>query len=157
MSEITKALAAAAVLTFAPAAVAQPYGGADLARYDAARATTLGEQLVLCDLASYFATRPDLDAHRIYIRRDNYRYDPAFPQAITRGGIWHDEDLERAYLRHRRAGRVSGMENQHVRGQLGPEMERSFRVMGVREQRFFQDQDRFCRNLVRQSWADNRR
>ena len=152
MSKFLKTLAAAAALSAAAPAVAQPYGAPDLARYDARQAQSLGQQLVLCDLASYFRTRPDLDAHRVYVRRDVNRFEPTLPIAITRGGAWHDEDLERAFLRHRAAGRVSEREAFAVRREYGREMERTFWRTDLREQRFFQDQGQFCRDLVRASW-----
>ncbi len=144
--------AAAALIAAAPAAVAQPYGGPDLARYDARQARTVGEQLVLCDLASYFGTGPALDAHRVYVKRDTNWFEPSFPLAITRGPQWHDHDLERAFLRHRQAGRVTTQEVDALKSRYGPEMERMFRTTRPGEQRFFQRQARFCRDLVRASW-----
>ncbi len=144
--------AAAAVLTLAPAATAQPQGGPDLARYDAASARTLGEQLVLCDLAGYFGTGPDLNAQQVILRRDNQRYENAFPLAITRGAVWYDEDLERTFHRHRAAGRISSREVDALKNQYGMEMERHFRRTTFSQQRFFQDQSRFCRDLVKASW-----
>ena len=153
MSNIMKTLVTgAALLAAAPAAVAQPFGEPDLGRFDATRAQTLGQQLVLCDLASYFGTGPNLDAHRVYVKRDTNWFDPMPPQAITRGVHWHDYDLERAFLRHRAAGRVSAQEVDALRGQYGAEMERVFQRTTVGERRFFQRQARFCRELVRQSW-----
>ena len=152
MFKIATTLAAAAgVFAVASAAAAQPAGRPDLARYDARNAQTLAERLVLCDLASYFGTQPDLDAHRVYIQRDNYRLDATFPAAILRGGQWHDEDLERAYLRYRAAGAVEG-DVSAVRQQYGTEMGRAFRQTTVGERRFFLSQSTFCRDLARGSW-----
>jgi hypothetical protein len=158
MFKIAKTLVAAAALAAvaAPAAAQWP-GRADLSRYDARTARTLGEQLVLCDLASFFATGPDLDAHRIYVQRDNFRFDATTPTAITRGGDWHDEDLQRAYQRHRAAGRVTSGEIDVLRDQYGPEMERAFQRVSVGERRFFGEQARFCRDLARASWRQSAR
>ena len=143
---------AVAAAAFASSASAQPLGRADLARYDARAAQTLGERLVLCDLASYFATGPDLDAQRVYVKRDAFRFEPSFPTAITRGGHWHDGDLERAYQRYRAAGQVSTVEVDALRTRYGVEMERLFRRANVGERRFFQAQASFCRDLARGSW-----
>ena len=153
MSKMLKSLVAtAALLAAAPAAQAQPFGRPDLGRYDAAHAPSLAQQLVLCDLASYFGTKPDLNATRVYLQRDNHRFEPSFPLAITRGASWHDENLERAFMRHRTAGRVTSQEVDALRLQYGMEMEQGFKRMNVREQRFFQSQAPFCRNLERASW-----
>ena len=153
MFKIAKTLAAtAALLAAAGAASAQPYGRADLGRYDARAGRTLAQQIVLCDLASYFGTGPNLDAHRVYLQRDNFRFDPSFPAAIVRGAEWHDEELERAFYRYRQAGRVTSEEVHALRVQYGPEMERAFYRTSAGERRFFQNQARFCRDLVRQSW-----
>ena len=153
MPKLAKTFAAAAAFcTVASAASAQSWGRPDLGRFDARAAQSPAERLVLCDLASYFATAPDLDAHRVYIQRDNYRFEPSFPLAITRGGEWHDEELERAYLRQLRAGQVSSQEVHALRQQYGTEMERAFRRANVGERRFFQSQASFCRDLVRSSW-----
>ncbi|HEX8570046.1 MAG TPA: hypothetical protein VF699_09010 [Caulobacteraceae bacterium] len=154
MSKLLKTMAAAAaLLTVAPAAVAQPYGRVDLARYDATRARSLSEQLVLCDLAAYFGTGPNLSAHRVYLNRDKTWFEPTFPLAITRGSTWYDEDLEDAYRRHRAAGRVSGEEIYELRRQYGSEMERAFQRTSLNERQFFQRQSRFCRDLARASWS----
>ena len=149
MSSILKTLvAAAALLPAAPAAAAQP----DLARYDARAAQSLEQQLVLCDLASYFESDPNLEARLVFVRRDVNRFEATIPAAITRAGEWHDGDLEGAFLRHRSAGRVSSAQVDALRRQYGVEMEDAFRDPTLREQRFFQSQGRFCRELVRAAW-----
>ena len=153
MFKILRTLAAgAALLVAAGSASAQPYGRPDLARYDARTAPTLAQRLVLCDLASYFATGPDFDAQRLYLKRDNFRFELSTPTAITRGGGWHDEDQERAYFRYRDSGQVTSDEVHALRDQYGLEMERAFANARVGERRFFQDQGRFCRDLARASW-----
>ena len=152
MTRFLKSLAATAALLAATPVAAQSWGAPDLARYDARRAQGLGEQLVLCDLASYFGTGPDLNATRVILRRDNQRYENAFPLAITRGAVWHDEDLERSFYRHRAAGRISSRQVDALKNQYGTEMERQFRRTTFSQQRFFQDQSQFCRGLVKASW-----
>ena len=149
MSTILKtALAAAALLAAAPAA-AQP---ADLGRYDARQARSLAEQLVLCDLAGYFKSGPDLNAQRLVLRRSSNDFEPSLPAAITRGGDWYDDDLKRAYFRYSATGRVAPAEVHAARYHYGREMEDVFRRTSYGERRFFQDQAPFCRNLARSAW-----
>lgn len=154
MSKFLKTMAAAAALfCVAPAAVAQPHGRIDLTRFDAAQARSLPEQLVLCDLAAYFGTGPNLNATRLYVNRDRAWLEPMLPASITRGGGWYDEDLEDAYQRHRAAGRVSSEEVYGLRRHFGREMEREFQRTSLGERQFFQRQSRFCRDLARASWS----
>jgi hypothetical protein len=153
MSKLLKTVAAAAaLLAAAPAVSAQSRGGAELARYDARAASSLAEQLVLCDLVTFFSNGPDLDAQSVHVRRDANYYEPVPPLAITRGQQWYDVDLQRAYFRYRAAGRVDSAQVLAARRNYGMEMERIFRRTRPGERRFFESQARFCKDLARASW-----
>lgn len=138
----------AALCAAAPALAQAP----DLSRYDAARAGTVAEQLVICDLAEYLGTNPDLDASRIYVRRDSgFRFEPAIPRFVGRGGFWYDEDLERAYRKYRAAGVVSTDQISQAQDVYSEEMTELFdrRHGGLRLQRFLTRQSDFCTALAR--------
>jgi hypothetical protein len=149
------ALAAGLAALFAAApTLAQ---GPDLGRYDAARAPTVAEQLVICDLAEYLGSNPDLNATRIYVRRDDgFRFEPAIPPYVSRGGFWYDEDLERAYRRYRAAGVVTRDQIHQAQDVYSREMTDLFGRRhggGLRLQRFLQAQSGFCDSLSKNAPA----
>ena len=140
------AAAAAALSSAASVATAQPV---DWSAYDASRAQTVADQLVLCDLSAYLATSPDQDANRIYVQRDDRRFDPLIPPYVSAGGQWYDEDLERAYRRYRSKGLISFDQLVQSQDRYVRDMTRVFEDASVREQRFLEGQRTFCRDLAR--------
>ena len=134
----------------------------DLSRYDASRAGSVAEQLVICDLAEYLGSNPDLDATRIYVRRDNgFRFEPAIPPYVSRAGFWYDEDLETAYRKYRAAGVVTPDQIRQAQEVYSEEMTDLFGRRynsGLRMQRFLQHQSGFCDTLARNAppWSAGR-
>ena len=151
MFKIFKTAAALAALAAAAPAVAQPVSPITPA-FDASRAGSVAESLVLCDLAAYLGSNPNQDATRIYVRRDNHWFEPLIPPYVSWGGNWYDEDLERAYRRYRTAGVVTPQQIYAAQDAYTRPMTRAFERASLRERRFLQEQSRFCESL-----ADNAR
>lgn len=147
MKRIAFALAAALA---GGSALAQPAAGpADLARFDARTAPDVPSKLAICDAVRFLRTDPDLDADRIYVRRQaENRYDLLLPPYFVGGPEWYDEDLERTYRRLRSAGQVEYKAVQTARSQIGREMVRTFDRVTGSERAYLDDQNRYCEDVV---------
>ncbi len=154
MSRIAAFTLALAALTAAPAA-AQTAGASanDFTEYDATRAETVAERLVLCDIADQLSNgAPNRDAIRAFVRAEGSdRLELALPPDFTRPSGWYDYDLERAYDRYRRAGRVRSAEVDAARDRYRTPLRSRFHQLSIGERRFFQSQSRFCGGVVRAS------
>jgi hypothetical protein len=157
MSPIAALTLALAALTSAPA-VAQtraqtPAETNDFAQYDATRAQSVAERLVLCDIADQLSNgAPNRDAHRAYVREDGGgRLELALPPDFTRPSGWYDYNIERAYDRYRRAGQVRSTEVLDARERFRTPLRSRFHQISIGERRFFQSQSRFCADFVRAS------
>ena len=143
-------LALAASAAFAAPAFAQ---SSEFAAYDATRATSLAERLVLCDLADQLSNgAPNRDATRTYVREEGTgRFELALPPDFTRPSGWYDYDIERAYDRFRRADQVRSDEVEAARERFRTPLRGRLNPISVGERRFFRSQARFCGELVRAS------
>lgn len=146
----TAAIALALAAATAAPAVAQVN---DFAAYDASRASTVAERLVLCDLADQLSNgAPNRDALRSYVREEGTgRLELALPPDFTRPSGWYDYDIERAYDRYRRANLVRREEVHDARERFRTPLRGRHDQLSVSERRFFQSQARFCGEVVRAS------
>ncbi len=140
---------AAAVAAFGSAAapaLAQP---TDFAAFDPARAQTVAERLVLCDMSAFLASRPDLDAQVIYVRRDDQRYDPLIPPFAGGGSAWYEDDHRRAYQRLRSAGQVTPQELAAAQDRYIRPMTKVYERATPSQQRTLESTRRFCKDFAR--------
>ena len=149
MSPITGWALALAALSAAPA-LAQTN---DFAAYDATRAGSVAERLVLCDIADQLSNgAPSRDSFRAYVREEgSNRLELALPPDFTRPSGWYDYDVERAYDRYRRAGQVNSAEVHAARDRSRTPLRSRYHQLSIGERRFFQSQSRFCGEVVRAS------
>ncbi len=143
------ALAALAAVAVAGAAAAQgpaPYGAgtADFNRFDARATEDVAAKLAICDAVRFLQTDPDLDADRVFVRREDGRLDLLLPPYFVDSFEWYDEDLERAYRRLRRQNVVSYDGVLAARGQIGREMVKTFDRVNGQERAYLRDQSRYC-------------
>ena len=150
MFNLLRAAAAAAIVGLAtPVAAQAPGYSATTPAFDASQARSVAESLVLCDLAAYLGSAPDRNATRVYVRRDDFRFEPLIPPFVSMGGNWYDEDLERAYRRYRAAGVVTSEQLYRAQDTYSRSMTRAFERPSLEEQKFLQSQAPFCRTLAR--------
>ena len=149
-------VAAAATLAAGSAAFAQAptaqaptpgYGSAVLAQYDARIAPDLPSKLAICDAARFLRSSPDLDADKIFVRRNDNRLDLLLPPNFVGGPQWYDEDIERAYRRLKSQGQVSYDEVKDARYRIGREMVRAFERTTGAERQYLDDQSRYCEEV----------
>ncbi len=148
---LAAALALCAVASVAGAVFARsPAPDSIYAPYDARAAQSWADKLVLCDVTAFLAGRPDLNANRIWVRRDDGHSDLLLPPDFVTGPFWYKEGYQRLYDRLRRAGKVD--RDQLVRAQdtLGRGMVEAYRRSPAYGDRaFLQAQDRYCRAMAR--------
>ena len=135
------AIAAAVALTAASAANAAP---ADLSAFDAAQARTPAERLVLCDTTAFLATRPNLDANRMYARRDGRPFELMLGPRFVQGGQLYSERYDRMYWKLRSQGQIT--QDQVIDAQDGPgrALVEGYRNGGYLPSSFARDQAKFC-------------
>jgi len=149
MSRLAALSLSLAALTAAPAVARPP----PLAQLEATRASTVAEQLVLCDIADQMASSPPIrNADFVYVRNENtLRFELALPPDYLPPSGWYDSDIERAYYRYRRAGLVQREQVRAARERYQPELRSRAQRLSLAERRFFLAQADFCRDLVRAS------
>jgi hypothetical protein len=139
---------------FGGLAQAQPRYRSDLSQFDVRNARTWAERLVLCDTTAFLATHPDLDANRMFVRRDDGRRDLMLPPDFVGGGRWYKEGYEQLYWRLRRQRQITSDELYRVQDNLGRPFVRMFRdshrYYGLEASRFLDRQDTYCRRMARQ-------
>jgi len=140
-------LAAAALLASAGATQAYP----DLSAFDAARAATPAERLVLCDTIAFLATRPNLDANRIYARRDSRPWQLMIGPRFVQGGQIYSERYDRMYWKLKRTKEID--QNQLIAAQDGPgrALVETYRDSGYLPMGFAREQSNFCTGWTREA------
>ncbi len=144
---LKSAIAAAALLASAGAAQAVP----DLSAFDASRARSPAERLVLCDTTAFLATRPNLNANRIYARRDGRPWQLMLGPRFVQGGQIYSERYDRMYWKLKRAGQID--QDQLLAAQDGPgrALVESYRDGGYLPMAFARTQSQFCSAWTREA------
>ena len=144
---LKSALAAVALAASAGAANAYP----DLSAFDASRAATPAERLVLCDTTAFLSTRPNLDANRIYARRDGRPWQLMIGPRFVQGGQIYSERYDRMYWRLKRDGQID--QNQLIAAQDGPGrgLVETYRDSGYLPMGFAREQSQFCSGWTREA------
>ena len=144
---LKSSLAAAVLLGAAGAAQAYP----DLSAFDASRAATPAERLVLCDTTAFLATRPNLDANRIYARRDSKPWQLMIGPRFVQGGQIYSERYDRMYWKLRRQNQID--QNQLLAAQDGPgrALVETYRDSGYLPMGFAREQSNFCSGWTREA------
>jgi hypothetical protein len=106
----------AGVLSMATAAAAE---ASDLAGFDAARTNSTAEKIVLCDTSAFLRTRPDLQADRIYARREGRPFQLLLGPYYVQGGFLYSERYERLAEKLERQHRVSARQIADVQASQG--------------------------------------
>jgi hypothetical protein len=133
--------------------------GGRYADFDVRNARTWAERLVLCDTTAFLASRPDMNADRMWVRRDDGRRDLMLPPDFVGGGRWYKEGYERLFWRLRRERQVSSDELYRTQSALARRFVEVYRRSNGRyglsatEQRFLDAQDTYCRSMARREGA----
>ena len=129
-------------------AQAQPAQGA-FAAFDVRAVQGWAEKLVLCDTTAFLATQPDLNANRMWVRRDDGHSDLLLPPDFVAGPNWYKEGYERLYLRLQRKGEIDQGQLAQAQGTLGHAFVEAYRRAGRTDRAFLESQDRYCRAMAR--------
>jgi hypothetical protein len=151
------AVAASSLLLGVGASQARPdhgEGGSLYAGFDVRNARNWTERLVLCDTTAFLASRPNLNADRMWVRRDDGRRDLLLPPYFLGGGRWYKEGYQRLFWRLQRRHQASDTELFRVESTIGRRFIDAYRdanpyTGGVVQSGFLDAQDRYCRNMAR--------
>ena len=149
--------ALAAGLLVAGAVSAQPDAGGrpgPYAGFDAHNVRDPAERLVLCDATAFLASQPDLNADRMWVRRDDRAPQMLAPPYFIGSGRWYKEGYERLFWRLRDKGQVSQDEVYRLQDTLSRRFIDAYRGIngyggGSNEIGFLRRQDGACRAWAR--------
>jgi hypothetical protein len=139
--------AAVAALAFAGASAAQA-ANYDVSQYDAAKAANPAERLVLCDTIAFLATRPDLNANRIYARRDDRPFQLMLGPYYVQGGFLYSERYDRLFWKLRREKQIDRGQVAVIQGSTGRALVDAYRDGGYLPMAFTSAQAKYC-----QGWS----
>ncbi len=141
-------LAGALALGLAGGAVAAP---TNLSAFDVRSADSWAEKLVLCDVTAFLAQKPDLNANRMWVRRDDGHRELLLPPDFVGGGAWYKEGYERLYWRLKRQKQVDSHQLRQAQDTLAHDFVQAYRrdPAGMAYSRTLRDQDTFCRRMAR--------
>jgi hypothetical protein len=138
-----------------PFGVEDSYGRYD--QFDVRNARTWAERLVICDTTAFLATHPNLDASRMWARRDDGRRDLLLPPYFIGAGRWYKQGYEQLYWRLRRERQVTRDEIYRAQDTIGRRFVDIYRRSngsygggGGPESRFLDRQDAYCRAMASQ-------
>ena len=147
----TALLAAGAALALAGSAQAQ--APTDLSAFDIRSAGGWAERLVLCDYTAFLSNAPDLNANRMWVRRDDGHSELMLPPDFVGGGQWYKEGYQRLYFKLQRHGQISSRQVSAAQNGIGRDFVETYRRQHVWRQadlRFLRQQDSACRAMARQ-------
>jgi hypothetical protein len=141
----------AAGLALGCAGLAQAAAPGGLAAYNARAADSWADWLVLCDTTAFLASKPDLNATRMWVRRDDGHSDLLLPPDFVGAGQWYKEDYGRLFRRLKRQDKVDMHRVERARGDLAHAFIEAYRKTGrsAAAQRFLTRQDAACRDTAR--------
>ena len=151
---VLAALAAASfAIGIAGQTQAQPRSDARFSEFDVRNARSWAEKLVLCDVTAFLATRPDLNANRMWVRRDDGHNDLLLPPDFVGAGRWYKEGYEQLYWNLKRRNQVSSDELRQTQASLGRRFVEAYRTSGYNgpgeAMGFLDKQDGYCRSMAR--------
>ena len=132
-----------------PAVSSGPYQA-----FDVRNARTWAERLVLCDTTAFLAGEPNLNADRMWVRREGRRPELLLPPYFVGPGRWYREGYQRLFWRLRARGLVTDPEVYRAQDTLLRRFVDTYRRInpyagGAVDSGFLQAQDRDCRRMGR--------
>ena len=121
----------------------------DLSRFDVRSAPDWADKLVLCDVTAFIASKPDLNANRMWVRRDIGPPDLMLPPDFVQGGQWYKEGYQRLYWRMRHDKRIEGDQVLRAQDTLGRSFVEAYRRQPNLDRHFLSGQDSYCRSMAR--------
>lgn len=157
MKMIVPAIAVGLALASAASAqpgAPQPRAGGVYAEFDVRGAGSWTQRLVLCDTTAFLASQPNLNADRMWVRRDDRPPQLLLPPYFVGAGRWYKEGYERLFWRLRRQHQVSADELYRTQDTIGRRFVDAYRranpyTGGGVDLRFLDAQDRYCRTTAR--------
>jgi hypothetical protein len=150
MSHLKTTLAATAFALAAGAASAQA-PAADLSAFDASRASTPAEKLVLCDTTAFLRTRPDLNSQRMFARRDGQPFQLLIGPYFVQGGVLYSQRYDRLLQRLQHAGQLNHGQVAEVQATLGRRMIQAYGHGNWLPNRWAGQQQTYCTAFARQN------
>lgn len=148
MTFLKTAAVAAMALAGASAAQAANY---DVSQYDAAAARSPAERLVLCDTTAFLATRPDLNANRMYARREGRPFQLMLGPYYVQGGFLYSERYDRLFWKLRREKQIDKNEVARIQDTQGRSMIDAYRDGGYLPMAFANAQAKYCNGWSREN------
>ena len=121
----------------------------DYSRFDVRDATDWADKLVLCDVTAFLSTKPDLNANRMWVRRDAGPPDLLLPPNFVQGGQWYKEGYRRLYYRLRHDKRIEGDQVIRAQDTAGRGFIDAYRHSAGSNHSFLDAQDSYCRSMAR--------
>jgi len=151
MFRLIRSTLVAAIVAIGFVGAAQAAPAAPIDRFDVRNAHGWAEKLVLCDVSAFLATDPDLNADRMWVRRDDGHRDLLLPPDFVGAGQWYKEGYERLYFRLKREGKISQDALIDTQSTLGHDLVEAYRRAGRGngDGSFFRAQDTYCRAMAR--------
>lgn len=142
----------AAGIVFGCAGFTQAAVPADLHAFNLQGADGWADRLVLCDVTAFLAAKPDLNANRMWVRRQDGHSDLLLPPDFVTGGQWYKEDYQRLYFKLKGRKKIDSAALRRARVDLGRPFVEAYRrgVRTVAESRFLLRQDQACRTMARE-------
>lgn len=81
---------------------------------------------MLCDTSAFLRTRPDLNANRMFARRDGQPFQLMLGPYYVQGGVFYSQRYERLFYRLQRDKQVNLRQVADVQASLGRQMIRSY-------------------------------
>jgi len=122
-----------------------------LTTFDVRSSGNWADRLALCDTTAFLASKPDLNANRMWVRRDDGHADLLLPPDFVGNGWWYKEGYQRLYWRLRHEKKLDSDQMKQAQNTLSRDFVESYRrANDYHDARFLRDQDVYCRSLARE-------
>ena len=144
---VLTSLAGVALAALTTAVSAAP----DMGALDASAEGDAARKLVICDTTAFLGTGPDLNADKIYVRRDTGVPEMLLPPNFVAGGAFYTERFEQLYFKFRRDSQISRGAISQAQASTGRDLIAIYRRNGSLPPSYVKTQNRYCTGLAREN------